>query len=261
MVKKVVISDTQSLFALFQNKIMLKKNSWFNSIALALLLITPSAAIADITNPQITFKPPVDDTKPQKTALGGRRTTDKKCRQNTESNASQPGLTPLVPRNGKGSTTSAHPTFWIYLPETTASKIMLSVMEEKPNGAIKHHGQTSFPMPLQSGLISLKLPDEDPSLEVGKTYKWAVILVCGKNPHPNDPVIEARIERINTSIPNQRENPIKKAIWFGQQGIWYDFLESLVQAKQANPNDQSVKTDWENTLQSLGLADLNSNNP
>jgi len=240
---------------------MLKKNSWFNSILLAFLLVPPSAAIADITNPQITFKPPVDDSKPQQTALGGRRTTDKKCRQNTESNASQAGLTPLVPRNGKGSTTSAHPTFWIYLPETTANNIILSVMEEQSNGGIKHHAQSSFPISPQPGLISLKLPDEAPSLEVGKTYKWAVILVCGKNPHPNDPIIEARIERINTSIPNQRENPIKKAIWFGQQGIWYDFLESFVQAKQANPNNQSVKTDWKNTLQSLGLADLDLNNP
>jgi hypothetical protein len=239
---------------------MLKKISWFNLISLALLLVAPKVAIADITNHQITFKPPADDPKPQKTALGGRRTNDKKCLQDTEINTSQTGLTALVSLNGTGSTTSTHPTFWIYLPETTASKIMLSVMEEQPNGAIKHHGQTFFPIPLQSGLISLKLPDEAPSLEVGKTYKWAVILVCGKNPHPNDPVIEARIERINTSIPNQRENPIKKAIWFGQQGIWYDFLESFVQVKQANPNNQSV-TDWENTLQSLGLADLNSNNP
>ncbi len=238
-----------------------KKNSWFNSIALAFLLVTPNAAIADITNHQITFKPPADDAKPHKTALGGRRTNDKKCLEDPESNAPQTGLTPLVPLNGQGSTTSAHPTFWIYLPETTASKIMLSVMEEQPNGGIKHYAQTSFPIPPQPGLISLKLPDEAPSLEVGKTYTWAVILVCGKNPHPNDPVIEARIERINVSIPNQRENPIKKAIWFGQQGIWYDFLESLVQAKQANPNDQSLKTDWENTLQSLGLADLQSNNP
>jgi hypothetical protein len=239
---------------------MLKKISWFNFIALAFLLVAPQNAIADITNPQITFKPTAEDRKPKKTALGGRRTNDKKCLQDTEPNSSQTGLTALVPLNGTGSTTSTHPTFWIYLPETTATKILLSVMEESPNGAIKHHGQTVFQIPPQSGLISLKLPDQSSPLEIGKNYKWAVILVCGKNLHPNDPVIEARINRIQASIPNQPENPIKKAIWFGQQGIWYDFLESFAQAKQANPNDQAVKTDWQNMLKSLDLVTLDSNN-
>jgi hypothetical protein len=238
---------------------MLKKNTGFHFISLAFLLIITNVAIADTTNPQITFKPPAGDPKPQKTALGGRRTIDKKCLQDTESNSSQTGLTALVPLNGTGATTSTHPTFWIYLPETTARKILLSVMEENPDGAIKHHGQTAFPIPPQSGLISLKLPDETPPLEIGKTYKWAVILMCGKSLHPNDPAIEARINRINASIPNQPENPVKKAIWFGQQGIWYDFLESLFQAKRANPNDQSVKTDWKNVLKSLNLLTLESN--
>ena len=239
---------------------MLKKNSWFNSIALAFLLVTPNAAIADTTNPQITFKPPADDPKPRETGFGGRRTNDKQCLQDATNSPPQTGLTALVPLNGTGSTNSAHPTFWIYLPETTASKIMLSVMEENPDGAIQHHAQTTFPIPPQPGLISLKLPDEASPLEVGKTYKWVVILVCGNNPHPNDPVIEARINRINTSIPNQPENPIKKAIWFGQQGIWYDFLDYLFQAKQANPNDQTLKTDWKNMLKSLDLVTLDSNN-
>jgi len=239
---------------------MLKKISWFNFIALAFLLVAPKLAIADPTNPQITFKPPEGDSKPKKTALGGRRTNDKKCLQDTEPNSSQTGLTALVPLDGTGSTTSTHPTFWIYLPETTATKILLSVMEENPDGAIKHHSQAAFPIPPQSGLISLKLPDETPPLEIGKTYKWAVILMCGKSLHPNDPVIEARINRIQASIPNQPENLIKKAIWFGQQGIWYDFLESFAQAKQANPNDQEVKTDWQNMLKSLDLVTLDSNN-
>jgi hypothetical protein len=239
---------------------MLKKISWFNFIALAFLLVAPKLAIADPTNPQIIFKPPEGDSKPKKTALGGRRTNDKKCLQDTEPNSSQTGLTALVPLDGTGSTTSTHPTFWIYLPETTATKILLSVMEENPDGAIKHHSQAAFPIPPQSGLISLKLPDETPPLEIGKTYKWAVILMCGKSLHPNDPVIEARINRIQASIPNQPENLIKKAIWFGQQGIWYDFLESFAQAKQANPNDQEVKTDWQNMLKSLDLVTLDSNN-
>jgi len=240
---------------------MLKKNSWFNFIALACLLVGSKAAIADRTNPHITFKPPADNPKPQKTALGGRRTNDKQCLQDATNNPSPTGLTALVPFNGTGSTTSAHPTFWIYLPETTASKIILSVMEENPDGAIKPHAQNAFPTPPQSGLISLKLSDESLPLEVGKTYKWAVILVCGKNPHPNDPAIEARINRIKPSITNQPENLVTQAILYGEQGIWYDFLASLAQAKQANPNDQTVKTDWENMLKSLNLVALDSNNP
>jgi hypothetical protein len=240
---------------------MLKKNNWFNFLALACLLVGPKAAIADTTNPQITFKPPAEDPKPQKTALGGRRTNDNNCLQDTEPNASQTGLTALVPLNGKGATTSAHPTFWIYLPETTASKIILSVMEENPDGAIKYHAQTAFPIPPQSGLIGLKLPDETPPLEVGKAYKWAVILVCSKTLHPNDPAIEARVNRIKLSTANQPENLVTQAIWYGQQGLWYDFLESLAQAKQANPNDATLKTDWTNMLKSLELTSLDSKNP
>ena len=155
---------------------MLKKNNWLNLILLGVLLVVAKAAITDKVNPSVTFKPPSDNPKPEKTALGGRRTNNKQCIQDTENDTAQAGLTALVPIGARGSTTLAHPTFWVYLPETTASQIVLSVMEENKGGPIKNYSQASFPIPPKPGLVSLKLPDESPSLELGKTYKWAVIL-------------------------------------------------------------------------------------
>jgi len=168
------------------------------------------------------------------------------------------GLTALVPTNEMGLTTLGNPTFWVYLPETTATQLVLSVMEQGKDKSIIHHSQTSFPILPKSGLMSLKLPAQSPPLEVGKTYKWAVIILCGNSPHPSDPVIEAWVRRVDLSIPNPSMNSAKKASWYGEQGIWFDFLDSLAKARQAEPDNKVLKTDWVDTLKSIKLETLDS---
>lgn len=238
---------------------MLKKYNWSNIIFPGLLLlISPKNAIADHSIPHVAFRPPADDPQPQKTAIGGRRTNDKQCSQASKNNINQPPLTALVPVNKIGLTTNEYPTFWVYIPETSANKISLSIMEQQGNQEIKHYSQTFFSVPPKSGLVALKLSDNSRPLEIGKTYKWAVILICGKNVGPNDPMIEAWISRINLTIPNKSENLVKKADLYGKQGIWYDFLESFSEAKQANPNNQMLISDWTAMLKLINLESLSS---
>jgi hypothetical protein len=238
---------------------MLNTNHWLNLTFLGLLLlISTKDAIADQSIAHVTFNPPPSNPQPNKTVIGGRRTDDKNCLQSEINKTTQLPLTALVPANKTGLTTAEYPTFWVYLPETSANQIVLSVMEQEKDNSIKHYSQTSFSIPSKSGLIALKPSDQSQPLAVGKTYKWVATLICGNKPHPNDPMIEAWVSRINLPIPNKSQNLLEKADWYGKQGIWYDFLETLTQVRQATPTNKGLITDWTAMLKSVELESLSS---
>lgn len=98
----------------------------------------------------------------------------------------------LVPTTNYGWTLEERPTFWVYLPQTSAKQVVLSLKEE----GIQHHSQTFLPITGALGIIGIKPSDESPALEVGKNYQWAVVLVCGERPSPNDPAIASVVRRV-----------------------------------------------------------------
>ena len=158
-------------------------------------------------------------------------------------------MIPLVPPSNFGLTTAEHPSFSIYLPQTSAKQIVLSIREE----GTKHHSQTFIPITGESGIISIKPSPTSTPLEVGKTYQWAVVLVCGERPSPNDPAIAAWVRRIALSEPRKETTLLEQAAWYGEQGIWYDALTSLIQVKRSQPNNQTLINIWTEFLESGGL--------
>ena len=40
---------------------------------------------------------------------------------------------------------------------------------------------------------------------------------------------------------------------YANAGLWYDTVTSLVQLREANPNDPQLAEDWTDLLQSIGL--------
>ncbi|MEB3311409.1 MAG: DUF928 domain-containing protein [Snowella sp.] len=230
---------------------MLGKNIWLILLSSFLCLWGTQAAIADMPMALVRFNPPPDDPQPEKTVLGGRR-SPKNCEGNP---VAQPTFTALVPQNQKGLTTEKYPTLWVYIPETSAKHVVLTI-KEQVNGQFQSHSQRFFFLPNQPGLVGLQMSDQEAPLEVGKTYKWATILVCGNLVHPNDPVIEGLVSRVDTPITQATQDWLTRSAWYGEKGIWYDTLENLAEARHASPSNSTLINNWITLLKSVGLESV-----
>lgn len=236
----------------------------FALISIVSLLIDTELAIAQSFNlnsfvtqdsiPTILFNPPPDEEQPDKTTGAGSR-DDRQCSQDAQNysaqtESQQPALQALVPKDNYGLTFSERPTFWVYIPKTSAKQIVLSIKEE----GIKHHAQIFLPITGVSGIIGLTPSEDSKSLEIGKNYQWAVVMVCGDQPSPNDPVITAWVKRVAQSQQiDSSLNLLEQAIRYGKKGMWYDALTALAQARQLQPEDSKLIRSWAELLSSVEL--------
>lgn len=205
----------------------------------------------------VIFQPPPDEPRPDNTSGAGSRQGQQCPQDQTLKKPSQLSqnqepnfMIGLVPSTGYGLTVFERPTFWIYLPKTSAKEVVLNLQED----GINYHGQSFIPVSGNAGIVGLKVKDDIPALELEKWYKWSVVLVCGEKPNLNDPVVMAWVRRVNRpTVLSQQQTDWEQAVFYGQQGIWYDTLTALAKAKQAEPNNNLIRDAWVNLLQSVDL--------
>lgn len=208
------------------------------------------------------FQPPKGD-KPDNTSGAGSR-NDKQCpidlATNTSSNSlkQSPPLIALAPSDSVGLTVSEKPRFWVYIPPTSAKSAVLSLQTPEKTYLI----QTSVSLSGTGEIVGLTLSKDTPPLEIGKIYQWVVVLVCGDRPSPNDPVVKASVRRValpeSNPLPSNSQAELTQAIWYGKHGIWYDTLNTLIQAKQKQPSNPEIESAWLDLLQSVGLEQIST---
>jgi len=226
----------------------------FSTIPTIAQTTSNTSSTSSRTLTRVLFKPPPEEKKPDQTRGAGSRNDGQCMNDATLTNlanfsSNQTSMIPVVPSSDLGLTLAARPKFWIYLPETSAEQVVLSIREE----GINHHSQTFVPIQGQSGIMSLQPPADAPPLEVGKAYQWAVVLVCGGRPSPNDPAIASWVRRVSLSEPSNQGSALAQAAWYGEQGIWYDALAALAEAKRSQPNHQELTEIWTDFLESGGV--------
>jgi hypothetical protein len=199
---------------------------------------------------QVSFKPPANDRNPPKTVGAGSR-QENQCTSSQD--PSSPSLLPIAPINTYGLTVAAHPTFFVYIPKTSAKSVILSIKDEN----LRYHSQAIFSITGSEGIVGFKPAQSTPPLEVGKNYQWAVVLLCGEKIGPNDPAVSSWVRRIDipANIKNQSlpQTVLQKASWYGEQGIWYDMLFSIAQAQYSQPDKPKIKTIWSDLMTSTGF--------
>jgi hypothetical protein len=233
-------------------------------MALGLFLIGTGAAFATplpaktiargrVSTAKVLFKPPASDRKPDRTVGAGSR--GQQCPQDlasaSPSREQSRQLLPmaLVPPKNMGLTVAERPTFWVYLPQTSARQVVLSVQKEDAS----YHSQRIFPVPSSAGIFSLQPPADAPPLKIGETYQWAVVLVCGERPGPNDPATSAWVQRVSPFQSISQGTALDRAFWNGEQGIWYDMVTVLGQELRAQPANPDLTDNWANILKAEGL--------
>jgi len=223
--------------------------SWSTQAQTKLALVHLGQTLPSSSSVQVTFEPP-DNGRPNNT-VGGASRDGGLCPQDPL--VSGPSLTPLIPTTKYGLTVAQRPTFFVYVPQTSAQKVFFSLEDEKKN----HHYQITFSITGNPGVVSFQLPANAPTLKVGQSYKWSFVILCGNVLRPDSPGIEGWIRRVelNPVLRSRLEksNSLERAAFYGKDGIWYDTLTALAEAWRSPTPDSTVVANWEQLLKSVGL--------
>jgi hypothetical protein len=209
----------------------------------------PNQIISQAGKVSVTFSPP-GAGKPDNSAGGASRSSNQ-CAQDTANGG--PLAMALTPVNYQALTVAERPTFFVYVPETSARKVFFSLEGENKDS----HYQTTVAITGKAGIVSVSLPAEAKALETGKSYKWSFVIMCGNALRPDSPVVEGKIMRsaLNPTLTSQLEKatPIERAALYGKGGIWYDTLATVAELRRSQPNDSTLEATWKQLLTSVGL--------
>jgi hypothetical protein len=226
---------------------MLKKTA----LCLFALLISGAILFESLSARAVTFTPPAREA-PKRTTGGGSR-DDGKCL--SSSNATEVAIAPLLPDTNLGLTVAERPTVFVYVGKTAAKEAFFSIQDEQEN----HHYQTTIKLPEQASAIGIQLPNEAPPLQVGKNYKWSLVLICGQQLEPDHPKATGWIHRIESYASRaQYESTVslKSVLKLADAGLWYDTISRLAQLRQVQPKNPHLAAHWEELLTSVGLDEM-----
>lgn len=221
-----------------------------SSLALKTILLTLFLGLSTISCPRTINANPVPktDNGTENTNPGGTRGT---CLY-----ADQKPLTALIPETNKRQelTIAAHPTIFIYVPETGATAAEFSLVDSR--GKLVY--ENTVLLPDSHGVIEVKIPNDAPELKVGKNYNWTFALICES---PNSQAfVKGSIQRVNPSsdlTKNLQQTPESdRWLIYSQAGIWHETLVTLAQQLRSNPNDTKLTSNWKTLLNSVGLSNV-----
>ena len=208
----------------------------------------------------VTFNPPRGGA-PQQTRGGASR--GEVCTASTASptaslTEAESQLVALVPQSDYVLTLKAHPTFFVYIPPTSAKQAFFSLKNE----ARQVTYQTTLPIATTGGILRIDLPDTAPELQVGQSYQWGIALLCSGKLRPDSPYINSWVKRSQPSgavtVDADAAPSLERVASYGNSGIWYDTLSTLADLRQQQPNDAELTTTWQNLLNSVELNSVSS---
>jgi hypothetical protein len=201
----------------------------------------PTIFLADAPKQVLEYEPPPRGA-PGDRKDGGRR---RFCPE------TQKPFTALVPATNWGETVAEHPTFWLYVPYQSGSFEL--VLHDEENNQ-KDPYRTKFQVTKGPGIISVRLPQTVPPLEVGKIYRWQFFFFCNPASQSNFLYVSGVVVRVRPSskLMNQLEaakTPRERVIVYAKNGLWHETLTELAEIRRTNPQDAELATDWAALLQ------------
>lgn len=223
---------------------MVIKSVGFLSLVLGILL--PTAASLAITTSRIGIKHPVNvpmeislqfppapkGDGPVSTAGGGTRGGD--TLSASECGIGNTKMTALVPSQ-KTLTVSAHPTFFIYVPESKVKTGEFVLINQQGKDVYN----TVVQLPAKPSIVQIQLP-KTVALETGNQYKWSFSITCENDGQEFIDTLNVSIQRneLNVSLKNALEKaqtPLKKAEIYARENLWQDTLMIMAQMRNSQP--------------------------
>ncbi len=204
----------------------------------------------------IVFIPPPGEPIPVQSADGGAR--NRQCFNTVDSatvEGDRPQLAALVPPSQMGLTASGRPTLWLYQAIPSIRQILLSVREAE---SLLFHSQTTIEVTPDRTWLGLQIAPEGPPLKPEIAYEWSVLAICGDRPGPKDPSLSAWVRLVvpQPSSSTIEATPLALLQQYGQQGLWYDLVTTLMQAQQSPPEQELLADTWSDLLDYAGLSSI-----
>ncbi|HBB35481.1 MAG TPA: hypothetical protein DDZ80_18830 [Cyanobacteria bacterium UBA8803] len=198
---------------------------------------------------QIRFKSPPGQGEPKQSGTTGSRG---KCYQDKDQRSSS--LTPLLPSTNQGLTMAERPTFFVYVPPTLAQIAEFVLIDRTDKNKPREVYYKTFSLPQVSGIVSVKLPTEQPPLEIGRDYQWSFTLFCDSDERSDDISVYGWVKRTapNLAVSNALENakPLERAALYGEYGMWQELLTTLADLRRSQPENSTLASIWNQLLKS-----------
>ncbi len=247
----------------------MKGNKWrYQQIILTLtfssLLVSGAEGLAKLAAPNVLPTAPASQSSfqlalkfklPPRGAPGKRRTgaaTRDSCPALENNN--EP-LTALVPGTNLGLTVAERPTFWFYVPYPPTYRLSVEfwLRDKEENEVYKE----TFPLTGTPGIVSIRLPETVPSLEVKNLYSWGFSVICNPAHRDEDVFVSGKVERVSLTpaLKSQLEagTPRERIALYAENGLWFDTLTNLAELHRPNQQDEALKDDWADLWQAVGL--------
>ncbi|MDX2214526.1 MAG: DUF928 domain-containing protein [Oculatellaceae cyanobacterium bins.114] len=169
------------------------------------------------------------------------------------------GLKALLPETNVGLTTEARPTFFAYIPPSSAKTAEFILYEDGTDELIY---STALDITGESGIANISLPSDPniPSLEVNKTYYWYFTVICDADDRSADMTVQGTIQRVPVSSDLARQlasaSSQERPAIYAAAGIWQDALAALAALNRLEPNNPNVRSNWNSLLAAVGLQDI-----
>lgn len=195
------------------------------------------------------YQPPPYSTGPRRRTVGGTRGG---CDGTAAIN-----LTALAPQGHIGQTTATHPTFVWYVPDGEPYPMQLQLYRYTSDAGEQLERVKFFDFEQsQPGFMSFTLPEDEPPLAVGETYRWKVIIFCNPGRPSQVSLDEADLMVVEPPAGlDAAGDPVAVAERYAAAGLWYDAIAALSQ----EPVSPAAAAYRSKILESL--AELEADNP
>jgi Domain of Unknown Function (DUF928) len=214
---------------------------------------------------QINFQPPADQGAPEQSVGGSTRGgSGEVCPQDRNAGFSARTVKAVLPKSKQGLTVSSHPTFLLYVPQTSAAEARFILQDDSnPNQVIEIY-ETTFALPKDltetGGLVTIEIPESLPELEVGQTYTYYATLICSPGDSGGINYDQGSISRVE--VPSQiaqvqanealspEESLWQQAMLYAESGIWLDMVNTLISLMEYEPDNQDLQRQWMSLMRS-----------
>lgn len=135
----------------------------------------------------------------------------------------------LVPESNYGETQQGYPTFYAYVPSTTAKTAIFRMVNET-TGETFYEGK--FSLAGDAGIVGVTLPDNglQQAMEVGQSYYWYLGLICDGIPTEGT-TVESLVTRVAPEVDELQADASALPALYAEAGLWYDALEASARLK------------------------------
>ncbi len=206
----------------------------------------PQTSIAQTSNPEFS-----DAGRPRRRQGGGSRGS---CLI-----ADKPPLTALVPDSSTGFTVAQSPSFWFYLPyDLTERHSVEFVLKDSQDNLV--HRKTIAGNHTAAGIVNLRLP-ASVVLDTNQTYEWYLLVQCDAENPERFVFVNGAVRRLERPELQQKLATLTldaHADLYAAENLWYDALDSVATQLRDAPENNRIRKNWRALLQSIGLANLES---